>query len=323
MSRTILRILDTPEELEALEDLQRLVWPGNETDIVPMHMLLAAVHNGGLAIGAYDAGEESPGNGTQADDLQGEAEWGETPPNALPIGFVFSFPGLYETPDGPRLKHHSHMLGVRPDCRDKGIGFKLKRAQWQMVRRLGLDRITWTYDPLLSRNAHLNIARLGTVCDLYIREYYGQMRDDLNVGLPSDRFQVDWWVNSQRVFHRLGKRPRRPLDLAHFLAAGVAILNPSHIGADGLPRPAEGVDLPDAMPEEADEPDTSLLLVEIPADFLTLKAADMGLALEWRLHTRMVFEGLFERGYLVTDFVYLPGSYPRSFYVLSHSASHL
>jgi predicted GNAT superfamily acetyltransferase len=322
MSRIFLRILETPQELEALESLQRSVWPGNETDIVPMHMLLAAVHSGGLAIGAYEVSETSPGSGTSPDDAQGEVEWGKTLPGTSPIGFVFSFPGLYETADGPRLKHHSHMLGVRPDCRDKGIGFKLKRAQWQMVRRQGLDRITWTYDPLLSRNAYLNIARLGAVCNLYLRTYYGQMRDELNVGLPSDRFQVDWWVNSQRVFRRLGKHPRRALDLAHFLAAGVSILNPTHIGADSLPRPAENIDLPEAMPEEADEPEKPLLLVEIPADFLALKTADMGLALEWRLHTRNLFEELFERGYLVTDFIHLPGSYPRSFYVLSHAASH-
>ena len=86
--------------------------------------------------------------------------------------------------------------------RDSGIGFALKRAQWQMVRHQDLDHITWTYDPLLSRNAYLNIARLGAVCSTYRRSEYGEMRDGLNVGLPSDRFQVDWWLNSHRVQRR-------------------------------------------------------------------------------------------------------------------------
>ena len=158
MSEWNLRILESPAEMGEVEELQRLVWPGNETEIVPAHLLLAAVRGGGLVIGAFDKA-------------------------ALPrlIGFVFGFPGFYLTPDGPRLKHCSHMLGVRPDCRDHGLGYALKRAQWQMVRHQGLDRVTWTYDPLLSRNAHLNIAKLGVVCNTYHREYYGEMRDGLNV----------------------------------------------------------------------------------------------------------------------------------------------
>jgi predicted GNAT superfamily acetyltransferase len=168
-----LKILETPQEMESVEDLQRLVWPGSETEIVPVHLLVTAVHNGGLAIGAYQAAKE---NG-QMERL---------------VGFVFGFVGLYYTPDGPRPKHCSHMLGVDPALRDQGLGFALKRAQWQMVRHQDIDRITWTYDPLLSRNAHLNIARLGAVCNTYRREVYGQMRDGLNVGLPSDRFEVDW-----------------------------------------------------------------------------------------------------------------------------------
>ena len=312
MNRILLRILETPQEMEAVEDLQRQVWPGNDADIVPGHMLLAAAHNGGLVIGAYNVGE--PGDGVDNTEL----EWDEIPPQAALVGFVFGFPGLYTTPDGPRPKHHSHMLGVLSDLRDRGIGFKLKRAQWQMVRHQGLDRITWTYDPLLSRNAHLNIARLGAVCNTYLREAYGEMRDGLNVGLPSDRFQVDWWVRSQRVNRRLSKRLRRPLDLAHYLAAETTILNPSKIGDDGLPRPPAAFQLGEIKNVHAEQDEQPLVLVEIPADFLALKAANPAVALEWRLHTRHLFEALFERGYLATDFVHLPGMYGRSFYVLSY-----
>lgn len=317
MSRIILRILETPQELSAVEDLQRLVWPGNETDIVPTHMLLAAAHNGGLVIGAYHV--EEPG----AEDERAEPEWGVIPDGAPLVGFVFGFPGLYLTPDGPRLKHCSHMLGVHPAYRDQGIGFKLKRAQWQMVRHQGLDRITWTYDPLLSRNAHLNIARLGAVCNTYIREAYGEMRDGLNIGLPSDRFQVDWWIRSERVNRRLSTRLRRPLDLAHYLAAETAILNPTEMDQDGWPRPPSNFQLGEIENVHSIQEEQPLLLVEIPADFLTLKAANPSLALEWRLHTRDLFETLFERGYLVTDFIHLTGTYARSFYVLSYGEARV
>jgi predicted GNAT superfamily acetyltransferase len=295
-----IHILETPEAMTAGEDLQRVVWPGNETDIVPAHMFLAAVHNGGLVIGAYDFSASADASAK----------------DAILVGFVFGFPGIYATPDGPRLKHHSHMLGVHPEHRDQGIGFALKRAQWQMVRHQGIDRITWTYDPLLSRNAYLNITRLGAVCNTYLREEYGEMRDGLNIGLPSDRFQVDWWVNSPRVTRRLSKRPRRKLDLAHFLAAGTTILNPTHTQEDGLPHPHGGELADIAAPQE-----TPLLLVEIPADFLALKDKQPALALEWRLHTRALFENLFGRGYLVTDFVHLPGTHSRSFYILSYGES--
>ncbi len=282
-----IRFLESANELAAVEELQQLIWPGNNIEIVPAHMLLAVVHGGGLLIGAFDG-----------DRL---------------IGFVFGFPGFDTEPQGLVPRHCSHMAGVHPDYRDTGVGFKLKRAQWQMVRRQGVARITWTYDPLQSRNAKFNISKLGAVCNTYLPNYYGELRDGLNVGLPSDRFQVDWWVNSQRVRHRLSKRPRPPLDLAHYLSAETPRVNQTSLNLKGLVVPQVEDDL---MKRSSD-----LLLLEIPSDFLALKAADAALALEWRLHTRHLFQDLFEAGYLVTDFVFLPGSQPRSYYVLSHGES--
>ncbi len=293
MNAISLRILESAADMTQVEQLQRLVWPGDDIEVIPLHLLITAVHNGGLVIGAYTADEQL-------------------------VGFTFGFPGLYHTPDGPRPKHCSHMLGVHPDYRDHGIGYLLKRAQWQMVRHQGLDRITWTYDPLLSRNAYLNITRLGAVCNTYLQNAYGDLRDALNAGLPTDRFQVDWWVNSQRVVHRLSRRARRPLDLSHYLAAGTGILNPTHFGADGLPRPPAGDPLAAVQALPLNEREVPLLLVEIPADFQGIKAADPALALEWRLHTRALFTDLFQRGYLTTDVIYMPRPIPRSFYALSY-----
>jgi len=307
MSQIALRILETPDEMATVENLQRLIWPGSEVDIVPAHLLLAVVHNGGLVIGAYRS--EPSSSAELYDPLTGLSF----------IGFVFGFPGLYQTPDGPRIKHCSHMLGVDPAQRDQGIGFSLKRAQWQMVRRQGMDLITWTFDPLLSRNAHLNISKLGTVCSTYLREVYGEMRDGINAGLPSDRFQVDWWLNTQRVNRRLSQQARHSLDLAHYFAAGAEVVNPSIIDEDGHPHPATGQWEPQGVNGEYQ----SLLLVEIPSDFTALKAINPALALEWRMHARHLFETLFATGYLVTDFLHLPGTHPRSFYVLSHGDSTL
>lgn len=297
-----LKILEKPDEFHWVEGLQRIVWPGNETEVVPTHVLVAVVHNGGLVIGAF----------RDAKDADGQEL----------IGFVFGFPGAYTTPDGPRLKHCSHMLGVHPSYRDSGVGFKLKRAQWQMVRHQGIDLITWTYDPLLSRNAQLNIAKLGAICNAYIKDFYGELRDGLNVGVPTDRFEVSWWVNTRRVERRLSYRARRRLDLAHYFGGGAKIINPTKTNDQGLPIPGEMLEVP--VPKKGSRNDqASLFLVEIPSDYLALKAADSHLAIKWRLHTRDIFQHLFTIGYLVTDFVYLPGSQPRSFYVLTYGESTL
>lgn len=287
-----IKLLETPEEMTLVEELQRLVWPGSETDVVPAHIFITAVHNGGLVLGAFQQGEL--------------------------VGFVFGFPGLDFTPDGPRPKHCSHMMGVKPGVRNSGIGFALKRAQWQMVRKQGIDHITWTYDPLLSRNAYLNIAKLGAVCNTYRRSEYGAMRDGLNAGLPSDRFQVDWWVNTRRVEQRLSKRPRRPLKLDDFSKADLHPLYTPHL----LPQRSAS-DRPSNLlcpPEHFAPLQGRLLLAEIPSDFTALKEADFGLARDWRFFSRDVFESAFASGYIVTDFLYDQG---RSFYVLTDGESTL
>ena len=271
--------------MAAVEVLQRLIWPGDETEIIPVHMLRAIEHNGGLVIGAFE-GQEL-------------------------VGFVLGFPGLEETATGPRVHHTSHMAGVHPDYRDAGLGFLLKRAQWQLVRQQKVDRITWTYDPLQSRNANLNILKLGAICNTYIPNYYGEMRDGINVGMPSDRFKVDWWVNSNRVIKKLSKKPPRKLDLAHYLSAGTPFINQSEINSAGLVEPISiDLDLSKVHPP--------LLLLEIPVDIQEIRVKDQDLAIAWSHHIHTLFSHYFERDYFVTDFVYLSGSQPRSFYVLSY-----
>jgi predicted GNAT superfamily acetyltransferase len=299
-----LRIIEKAEDITAVEELQRVVWPGNETEVVPLHILVTLAQNGGLVIGAYDSAayQNDPGDAERL------------------VGFVSGAPGLYYTADGARAKHCSLQMGVHPNFRDQGIGFTLKRAQWQMVRNQGLDLITWTFDPLQSRNAYLNISLLGAVCSTYKRDLYGKLEDDLNRGMLTDRFQVDWWVNSKRVNRRLSRKARPPLDLAHFLSADAHILNPTKVDSNGWPRPDQHASLEQAQPDH--RPD-AILLVEIPSNILALRSEEPELANEWRLHTRTLFETLFTRGYLITDFIYLPGSLPRSFYVLSHGESTL
>ena len=281
-SRWTLRALDTPDDLAAAEDLQRVVWPGSETDLMPAHFLLTAAHNGGLTVGAF------------ADDRL--------------VGYTLGFVGLDDRWEPPRLKHCSHHLGVHPDYRNWGIGFDLKRAQWFLTRAQGMALVTWTFDPLLGLNAQLNIAKLGVVCNTYLANYYGEVRDELNAGLPTDRFLADWWLASDRVVRRMEHGVEARPGLMHYLDGGAVLVNPP--AARGVATPPEAWDR---------AKDVATVIIEIPSDFFALKAADMDLALAWRLRSRAAFTYLFDGGFIVTNFVRERQPRPRSFYVLSRA----
>lgn len=279
-----IRSLETMQEMVQVEELQLQVWPGSERDVVPGHILITLAHNGGTLLGAFDGDEM--------------------------VGFVLGFPGFeVENPEQEPtslLKHCSHMLGVAPDHQGSGIGMALKLAQRLEVATQGLQLITWTFDPLLSKNAHLNIRRLGGLARTYVRDAYGAMRDDLNQGVASDRFLLEWWITSPRVIARVQKS-RELLDLANFLEAGARKVNPAVLRHDDLLAPADSLE-----PIEG-----NLLLVEIPGDFEDIKRRDPALAVAWRGHTRYVFETAFAQGFIATDFVHLAEEkFPRSYYLL-------
>lgn len=254
-----IRSLETLAEVRACEDLQRQAWAmADDLEVVPLHLLVTAQRNGGLLLGAFD----------------GESL----------VGFVFGFPGL--TKEG-KLKHCSHMMAVAPAYQSLGVGYQLKLAQRAQALAQRFDLITWTYDPLESRNAYLNLHKLGGVCRLYIRDYYGPMADGLNRGLPSDRFEVEWWLDGERVQRRLAGRavPACPESALRVLETRAT--------AAGLRAPSQSL-------LDVDAPH---VLVEVPAEYQAVKGADSELALAWRLATRAVFEAYFAAGYTVVDFV--------------------
>jgi predicted GNAT superfamily acetyltransferase len=155
---------------------------------------------------------------------------------------------------------------------------------------------------LESRNARFNFHKLGATCGLYLRNLYGAMRDKLNAGLPSDRFHVDWRISSPRVEAKLRGEGAHSSASA-LMAEGVPLVNP----------PVEGESL---RPSRTRVYEEERLLVQIPSDFQSLKAADGNLALEWRLHTRALFEEAFAKGYEATDLLVEWG---RSYYLLEQN----
>jgi predicted GNAT superfamily acetyltransferase len=261
--------------LQGIEELQDVIWSGSQREIVPVHMFLAAIHNGGLVLGAYSKNQM--------------------------IGMLFGFPGMFTSHGEMKFKHCSHMLGVHPDWRGSGLGFALKCKQRQFVLSQGLNLVTWTYDPLLSRNAYLNICKLGAVCNTYRRSEYGTMQDGLNIGLDSDRFQVDWWLDSCRVEKSLDEDQKHEKRMDEILGANIEIVAIS----DDLQPPSDFPKLNHA-----------LLLIEIPNDFLALKANNFLLAKAWRQTSREIFEFVFTNGYSVIDFLVVNG---HSYYILEYS----
>lgn len=173
-----IRPLQTLEELHACENLQKRIWGFDDISIVPHHVLLTTIKNGGVLLGAFETEEKL-------------------------IGFVYGFPGI----EHGKLKHCSLMCAVLPERRFQGVGYQLKLKQREAVLAQNIELITWTFDPLVSPNAYFNLHKLGVLAHTYERNLYGDMRDRLNAGLETDRLTVEWWIASPRVHARLRGDP--------------------------------------------------------------------------------------------------------------------
>lgn len=289
MNDIVIRPLESWEELGDVEALQRAVWGEDPTNIMYRHMLVSIARNGGLILGAYD----------------GKTLIG------CSIGFLGTDVADRDRPAMANLKLYSKRMGVLPAYRDRGVGFQLKLAQRDFARQCGIRLITWTFDPLLSRNAYLNVRKLGVTASRFYQDYYGTESEALTLAGSSDRLQADWWITSRRVEERL-EGGRGALSLAQYLSAETTILNPTVPGARGVPLPADSMIKPGGL----------LALVEIPSDYEQIVRSDPGLAHAWRAHSREVLPEVFNRGYVITDFLYEAyEGRQRSFYVLSHDGS--
>ena len=278
MSITI-RAVKTIEESRMVVDLALRVWGGKPLDVMPDHMLITVAKNGGVVLLACDGDE--------------------------PVGFVFGFLGFT---DQLLLKHCSHEAAVLPKYQNRGLGYQLKAAQRQMLLKQGLDHATWTFDPLETRNANLNLHKLGGVSSTYLRNVYGEMDDGLNAGLPTDRFLVDWWVASEWVRSRIDEKVFLP-SLSEWLEQGIKVLNAPTRNRDGHLVPIIPRSSGDAFEDR-------YYLLEFPTNIQAIKQTDLGLAYAWRMHSQAIFELAFARGYHAVDLLYQNG---RSCYLLERN----
>ncbi|MDQ6711414.1 MAG: hypothetical protein M3Z11_12790 [Candidatus Dormibacteraeota bacterium] len=240
-----IRSVASPAEFAACEAMSRDIWGAAERNVVPRELLLTMQQNGGLVHGAFL-------------------------PSGEMVGFCFGFPGIREG----RIRLCSHQLGVEPPYRGAGIGIALKETQARDARAMGYELISWTFDPLEARNAYINLHRLGCIARVYDRDHYGVMEDELNRGLPSDRFEAEWWMMD---------RPRT--------TSGEAPIRMLAVG-DG-DRPMRSVE--PVLGNRA--------VIEVPPDFQSIKQRDMHLALAWRMESRAAFEAALAAGLVATDFL--------------------
>ena len=198
------------------------------------------------------------------------------------IGFAFGFVGW----DAGRLVFHSHMLAVHPSYREHGIGQQLKLAQRTVALERGFEHITWTFDPLQSTNAHLNVHKLGVVASKYKVNFYGDRSSSpLHRCIGTDRLWVDWFLKSQRVVNRLQETHEQDIaiDQAKYLI---------RVGADGL-----------AVNRSAGDLDGRPVLIQIPEKIGLLQQENPAAARAWRNATRSAFVDAFAAGYVVDDFL--------------------
>ena len=257
-SAIVIRDIDRLEELRAVEALQKEVWGCNDLDVVPLTMLVATREVGGVLIGAYDRSELA--------------------------GFVYGFPG-YE--DG-RATHHSHMLAVKPAYRNHYLGYKLKLAQRERALAMGIRQMTWTFDPLQSKNAHFNFAKLGVVSEKYKADFYGLKTSSVLHRNSTDRLWVQWRLSSKRVQQRLQGK-----DASSDSLDALSNLIPL-VGFDGDGKPVK-TDMETALGRQR-------ICIEIPSEINAVEQKDPALAREWRAATRWAFKESLAAGFFVAEF---------------------
>lgn len=283
-----IRSLRALPELRAAVELQKVYWGNNLESVIPAHMLFSLANHGGHVLAAFDG-----------DKMVG-----------VLIGFLGTSEQDSKRPAMAGLQIVSKRMVVLPEYRNHGVGYRLKLAQREIAMTQGIRLVTWTFDPLLAANAHLNIRKLGITSHTYLENYYGTEGESGLVTLgASDRLQAEWWVTNRRVEERLFGS-RIDLSLEQYLGANTVILNPTTLTSDGVLLPSEATTAPIG----------SMALLEIPVNFPALVESNPSLAQVWRTHTRALFKSLFNAGFMVTDFLRTTfQGRERAFYLLSYN----
>lgn len=245
-----IRPLHTIPELEEAADVQEAVWGLNPRNVVPSSITHVLTMRGGLVVGAYDGDRM--------------------------IGMLLALPAK----DQDELILWSHMTGVMREYQGRGIGASLKRYQREWALAQGYQRIGWTVDPLQRGNAHFNFHLLGQDAALTARTYhvnfYGDMDDDINRGLPSDRIEAMWCIDKPSL--------HTPLDseVSAILSVG------DNLQPIGLTSDTGW--------------DAATIQIALPRNLEAIRRQGTESVLAWRMAVRDMLQEAFARGYAIVDF---------------------
>lgn len=240
----IIKDLLHAQDMDGLEEVQQSAWGYDDRDLTPGSLFTVHAHMGGVVCAAFAVHSD------------------------LPVGFAYSFPALYKN----KMVQHSHMLAIRPEHRQSGLAARLKIHQRNRAVAMGYDLMTWTFDPLLTKNARLNLGKLGARAVSYHPDWY-TIKGGIYAGLPADRFFVEWDLNNSVL-----EQPKTPPSGEIALEA-----NGSRAGIPNL------------------ELTSPVVLIESPREIDALKKTDLSAAQTWREAHRVVFPHYFGLGYVVTE----------------------
>jgi predicted GNAT superfamily acetyltransferase len=181
------------DDMRSCVALQKEVWNFSDIELVPLRLFVVAEKVGGQVIGAFD--------GQQM------------------VGFGLGIPGYR----GGHSYLHSHMVGVRKDFRDAGLGRRIKFFQREDAIARGFELIEWTFDPLEIKNAYLNLEKLGAITRRYTVNQYGITTSPLQGGLPTDRLVAEWWLKSRRVEAVVSRRDKPNFEVIETIAVPAKI----------------------------------------------------------------------------------------------------
>ena len=245
------------EDLDGVKEVSALlrnIWGPEDRDLISVTTLRALAHSDNYLFGAY------------ADDEM--------------VGAITGFIGFHEK----ALQIHSHILGVTSSRRGKHVGFALKEHQRAWALDRGIGTVTWTFDPLVSRNAYFNLVKLGAVITAYYPSFYGPLNDGINGDDDSDRVLVVWALDSARAVEASLGSAQAP-DLESLTRSGAEVV----LQEDQDQRPV------------VSESSGATILVGVPRDIVELRRTNPDVAREWRRATRDVLSTALNDGYQVAS----------------------
>lgn len=258
------RAVTEMDELQVLCDLEQRIWQAAEREMSPI-VVRVTVLRGGLALAAYDG-----------DRI---------------VGMLWSFPVKRRD----KFVLWSFVTGVLPEYRSTGVGAGLKQTQRVWALANGYEMICWTFDPMRAPNANFNLRVLGAYADTYVPNVYGEIRDALNHGLPTDRLEVTWDLKSPRVTALAEGKTFPPSSLRdHYAIVAYdegKLTAVSHVGK---------------WPQGC--------AIEIPSSYEDLVQRDPELMRAWQAQVRHAMTDAFKQGYHVVDLVRAQNG--RTWYVL-------